>query len=411
MRYKRFPVFLLPIALALSSAPGVGGELRAVYRGSSVWTFGRGELRRFGRVPFLWLRGTPREIGLQYGVLLREELRQAYAQLRAHLGRMSGALPWYLRPFGGLLARSGLHNLAERLPVAYCEELRGLAEGAGLDYEEVLLGACGPEVLGMGCSTILMRAGGRPLLGRNLDYFPAWLGSLPAVVHLAPPGKRRVSMIGFVGYLGVLTGMNDRGIALALNAVPFGARMGGDAPIGYKLREILETAGGLDEVEKHLTDYAPEQGWAVSICSAADNAGAIYDLAGADRAKTELGPATAIYVTNVFRDEGFRRRHMGLLEAASPTVQARTDRLRELAHPDPDGVDGLLRVLADDGCYGRQGVRSALALVLNHGHTLQTVVLDPGEGAVYFSSAPGFAGFARVLRHEAGTGETLLYRG
>jgi hypothetical protein len=67
-----------------------------------VRKFRDGELSYSCGYPLLKLKGSYYSMGLQYGVLLRKEIKQLYGRNNERKAEVMGALPWYMRPAAGL---------------------------------------------------------------------------------------------------------------------------------------------------------------------------------------------------------------------------------------------------------------------------------------------------------------------
>src|SRR5688572_31649045 len=82
----------------------------------------------------LHLKGTPYEMGLQHGRLLREQARKNLQRIidnQEELGRSDEYQAY-------LMMRDLMHDMLRRhIPARFVEELRGLAEGAGIPFEQV----------------------------------------------------------------------------------------------------------------------------------------------------------------------------------------------------------------------------------------------------------------------------------
>jgi predicted choloylglycine hydrolase len=94
-----------------------------------------------------------------------------------------------------------------------------------------------------GCSTLALAGRDGPVLARNMDW--PW-SDLIARASCVTPLAAGLSA-GFVGAVGVVTGLSRRGFAVALNAV-----LGdGPDPAGYPvllfLRHLLDEAGSFDD--------------------------------------------------------------------------------------------------------------------------------------------------------------------
>ncbi len=89
-------------------------------------------VENYGRLTILRLRGTPYEMGYQHGVAQRAVIRQwvndaVYSRIIVEGGRSHGILLAQVR------------QLERVLPLEIRRELRGIADGAGLSYKDLLL--------------------------------------------------------------------------------------------------------------------------------------------------------------------------------------------------------------------------------------------------------------------------------
>ena len=155
------------------------------------------------------LSGTAYELGRQHGEALRDEVR-------ASLHRVLGYFRGYVKiPFVGTwLANWWLDSpwkaaqpflSADRL-----DELRGLAEGAGVPLWDVYRLHAVPDRT-YSCANFAAwgraTAGGRLIHMRNLDWnVNAGIQDYPVVFVVRPKGKHAFVNVAWAGFLGVLTG-------------------------------------------------------------------------------------------------------------------------------------------------------------------------------------------------------------
>jgi isopenicillin-N N-acyltransferase-like protein len=164
--------------------------------------------------PLYKARGTHRELGRQHG-------EQASRQIRAHVELMST---------GQKLSRARLRRRAAQFQPAfdrYCphllDEMRGLAEGAGVTLEEAMACNIRSELrhAPQGCTTYVIghqaSAKREITAGQNADLGPENI-ALGYVLHLQPQGKPEVLIWTFGGMLGY-HGMNSAGVAHFENAL------------------------------------------------------------------------------------------------------------------------------------------------------------------------------------------------
>ena len=122
-----------------------------------------------------------------------------------------------------LLHAATKRNFASiRIPERYLEELRGYAEGSDLPYKTLFFMNFVFDILkkyGFHCSSVAITEPKATLVGRNTDLIP-WIAKAalrwfpPVVLDIGIPGKLRYVHVTPGLFLGVLSGFNERGIAM-----------------------------------------------------------------------------------------------------------------------------------------------------------------------------------------------------
>lgn len=234
--------------------------------------------------PIYRAAGSHRELGRQHG-------QQAAARIRAHVDYLC---------LTQKLSRETLRRKALRfqpLLEAHCphllEEMRGLAEGAGIEFAEALAvnirGELGQAKDG-GCTTYVIggrgTAAGEILAGQNSDMNAENI-RLGYVLHLKPDGKPEVMMWTFGGMIGY-HGMNSAGVAHFANAL--GGGPGGRFGMPhYPVKRMMLECARLEEVVELLERIPLASNGNYVLC---DGAGAILDAEA-----TTAGP-------ELLRDQG-----------------------------------------------------------------------------------------------------------
>lgn len=233
---------------------------------------------------------------------------RGFAFGKAHADAVRGTVAAYERLFGALhgLTAAELDGIGERVAVEVTrsepeliEEVAAIAEGAGVSPNrlvavnartEIFAGAARPE-----CSVVGVH-GGRsatgPLLAQNWDWHPDLAESLVAWTVAEADGSRFTTLTE-AGILAKI-GLNDRGLALALNIL--GCSLDGGVrgmPIHLLLRSVLRTCGSLDEVESLLKGQSASASSALSV--------AVAEAAGDSLASFEVSPAG---VARIDADDG-----------------------------------------------------------------------------------------------------------
>ena len=199
------------------------------------------------RLPTIELSGTHREIGRQHGEAARPQIRDSIAYYRESFKKITG-LEW------GEIKRNAPRwvDPIERYLPGITDEIRGVAEGAGVEFEEALaLNARGElsthnpfaAEAEEGCSSyaLLPQASGdgHMYAGQNWDWRCETAGTV-ILLRIVQPGKPTIIMQTEAGQVG-RHGANSAGITL--NANGLGARWGKGIGVPQPIirRRILES--------------------------------------------------------------------------------------------------------------------------------------------------------------------------
>jgi predicted choloylglycine hydrolase len=240
------------LLVALTSAPARAAEPFRYPEGKS----GKAELKYVNGLPVLTVEGTPAEIGTQTGKLCKEPLKKLTGFSKELLRELGFEKRW-----PQLVEVS--NAMVPQFPADHLKELEAIIKQGGLDREQAIVGNTFADISKIAsCSALLVEprrsATGSPLFGRNLDYPTAgFLHKYSLVIVYRPKGKHAFASIGFPGLVGVLSGMNDAGLAIATlevhtckdGSVKFDPK-GVPYTLGY--RRILEECTTIAEAEKLL---------------------------------------------------------------------------------------------------------------------------------------------------------------
>ncbi|MEZ0275004.1 MAG: C45 family autoproteolytic acyltransferase/hydrolase [Roseimicrobium sp.] len=216
------------------------GERRVVARSGK----GRLEMRDGTRV--LYLKGTPEEMGVQHGTLMKKEVRHLVDRILYGVG-VGGSFAkgsWF---FGEIEAAQA--RLQPFVSEAHLREMDALAGAAGVRIEEARLANFFPELFHCSGFAIYGDAteGGRMYHGRVLDYMKGvGLEQNACVIVMQPEGAHAWVNLGYAGFLGTVTAMNEKQISIG----EMGGRGEGNwdgKPMAQLMREVMEQADTLDE--------------------------------------------------------------------------------------------------------------------------------------------------------------------
>ena len=205
-----------------------------------------GRLYAVGDQRLLLLAGSPYQMGHAHGTLLRDEVREACKLIltfaRAADNVRSGDF------LADTLAKA-YRRLEPFIPPRYQREMQGLADASGVAIADVRLANVFPAQFHCSGFALFGRAttGGQLLHGRVLDYITEIGLQKYAVTVLArPTGRHAFANVTYSGFIGSVSGMNARQIAIG----EMGGRGEGlwdGVPMALLLRKALEEADTLDE--------------------------------------------------------------------------------------------------------------------------------------------------------------------
>ena len=140
------------------------------------------------------------------------------------------------------------------VPARYKVEMRGLADGAGIDYKTVTRVHAIPDLSEFHCT--FFAAWGKATKGgelhqiRALDYETrAGIQNHPAIIVHRPIGRLAFANVGWVGFIGVVSGMNELQVAVSEIGEHFSddcETLAGD-PMIFVMRQALEDGKTLDQ--------------------------------------------------------------------------------------------------------------------------------------------------------------------
>jgi len=195
-----------------------------------------------------WLTGAPRDMGLAHGKLFAPEIRKLTDSTLYVVGFIYsvGKGSWFMNDI-----RDAWRRLEPHCDKDYLDELKGLAEGAGIAHEEMKLANVFPELFHCSGFAISGEAtvGGKMYHGRVLDYMTEiGLQGVQVDFITRRDGCNGIVNVGYAGFIGCVSGMNDTQISLG----EMGGRGEGNwdgTPMAFLMRRVLEKATTLEEAQ------------------------------------------------------------------------------------------------------------------------------------------------------------------
>ncbi|MBD3266658.1 peptidase C45, partial [bacterium] len=200
---------------------------------------GKGYLEKIDGQLVLHLKGTYYEMGFQHGTLLKDHVKTNLMNIVDNQTDKAQTEEYMMYK----MLREGMHEqLKPHIPKKFMEEMKGLAEGSGLKFADVLTGNLFPEAFHCSGIALMGKAtkNGELYHVRILDYMTdAGLQNHAVTMIFEPEGANAFINIGYAGFIGSITGMNEKQITIG--------EMGGKGqgfwdgmPMAFLLRHALE---------------------------------------------------------------------------------------------------------------------------------------------------------------------------
>lgn len=318
------------------------------------------------------LRGEGYALGHRHGELLKDEIRFLVRYLDERL-------------LGGGLAGSAKRDVLLRkawqldafIPARYREEMRGVADGAGVNYADILLINTFDDLQHLaGCSTaVALPPEGPVLQARNLDYGIPELARHKVVFDLETRGVR-LRTVGFPGYIGALTGMSSRGLALTSHTSAARHERSG-IPTGILYRQLLEEAPDLATVEARLEAAPRTIGNNLALSDGRRREALALEFDAEHLAERQPSKGRLL-VTNHFQSPALADCQDAAWRAPGGGSAARIACLQADLPSGAVDAEGLERAMSRRG--GGRGWRTPA-----NGGTVQAVVLEPADGRLWIA--------------------------
>ncbi|MBN1395186.1 MAG: prolyl oligopeptidase family serine peptidase [Pirellulales bacterium] len=214
---------------------------------------GHGLLCRSQGKTVLMVSGSPRQMGAAQGALVHDTARRMIDRVVYGVGgadTVHGGI-WFFDRMAEIRRRTGPH-----IPKRFVEECDSLADAIGVSRRDALYGNLFPERFHCSGAALMGRAtaGGRVLHARVLDYMRDIDLQTAALVQIfMPEGKNAWISHGYAGFVGTVTAMNEKGLAVG----EIGGRGEGlwdGCPMSLMLRDVMERADNVEQALKIIEE-------------------------------------------------------------------------------------------------------------------------------------------------------------
>ncbi|WP_434427871.1 C45 family autoproteolytic acyltransferase/hydolase [Nannocystis pusilla] len=226
---------------------------------------------------------------------------------------------------------------------------------------------------------------------------------LVTIVH--PDGKYPFASVGWAGLMGVVTGINARGIFVALDPTRTDDALEEGVPLPLILRQILEDADTLEQALEILQAAPARTSGAVLVGDGRQRRAAVVELArDRDDRKPRGDDQALVWATNHMLRESFERDAQNDRIRRFTSSGYRYDRLGELLAEAPVDPARAVAILRDRKGLGGSELGLGNRNAVDNLHLTHAVVVDATAMVMWVGEGPSALGRFRAidLRHALG---------
>lgn len=353
----------------------------------------------------LYLEGEPFEMGLINGNLTRDLI---YIQEEAFVNRIYELVPSksYLNVLKYFIAFFN-RNMNEYIPEEYLQEIYGVSLSAddkfdfiGEKYQRILnyhsahdIGHALQNMNLVGCTAFGLwdekSESGNVLIGRNFDFHAGEAFNENKILAFVKPGNGHSFMfVTWGGMVGVVSGMNMKGLTITLNAakseIPYNAAM----PVSILAREILQYASSIEEAYQIAAGHQTFVSESFLIGSGTENMAAVIEKTP-DTTILYRPDTNYLILTNHFLDEYFKNDELNRENMKNTSTVYRYDRVQELLEKkDLLNVQSIAGILRDRKGLGGNDIGNGNEKAINQLIAHHSIIFAPYDLRFWISIGP-----------------------
>ncbi len=227
------------------------------------------------------------------------------------------------------------------------------------------------------------------VVGRNFDFYMGdEFAKDKIILFMKPDSGYAFASVTWAGFMGVVSGMNEHGLTVTLNAAKSSIPNGAKTPISILAREILQYARTIDEayaIAKSRQTFVSES---ILIASADDKAAAIIEKSP-DRLDIYRPNDSRLTCANHYQSETFKNDEVNLQNIHDSDSEYRFERLNQLLESNfPINPRESVEILRNqkginDAELGLGNPKAINQLLAHHG-----IVFQPEKRLLWISTNP-----------------------
>lgn len=355
----------------------------------------------------LYVEGDPLQIGLQSGCLtdslLKKQERVFFSKVqelvpsRSKQKWLSKLLTWYNR------------KLYLHVPEEYRTEIYGISRYSSSNYDFIAtpylrslylhgahdIGHAMQDLALVGCSSFAAwgekSEDGSLILGRNFDFYAGDDFAKDKVVAFVKPDLGHpFMMVTWPGMIGAVSGMNNQGLTVTINAAKSKVPLVAKTPISILTREILQYATTTDEaiaIAKTRQVFVSES---IMVGSAKDKKAILIEVSPNHLGIYEVSNDTnQLLCSNHFQSKALKDNKRNRYQIENSHSQYRYDKLiEELNENPPVSPKIAAKILRDRDGLDEKSIGYGNEKALNQMLAHHGVIFKPEQRLVWVSANP-----------------------
>lgn len=354
----------------------------------------------------LYVEGNPLQLGLANGSLTKALY---YKQEKVFLDKVNSLVPgegqqkfltkfltWYNR------------KMYQHIPEEFKTEIYGVSRygsdefnAIGQPYLRSLylhgahdIGHALQDLMLVGCTSFAVwdenSEDGNLLLGRNFDFYAGDAFAEEKIIAFVNPERGHKFMsVTWGGFIGVVSGMNDKGLTVTINAGKSKIPLVAKTPISIVAREILQYAATIEEaitIAKKREVFVSE---AIMVGSAKDGRAVLIEVSPTNFGVFEVENTSELICANHFQSDAFSKDRRNLKTIEESHTAYRFERMDQLLKKaEKVDVKEAVAILRDTKGLNNAEIGFGNEKALNQLLAHHGIVFQPASLKVWVSANP-----------------------